>query len=120
MATVLVVEDVPANRALVIKLLRAAGHDVMDAEDVSTSLALAHERRPDVILMDLSMPGIDGWEGLRRIRADQNISSCPVVALSAHAMTSDRERAMAAGFDGYMTKPIDAATFAETVLSYLK
>lgn len=120
MATVLVVEDVPANRALVIKLLRAAGHDVMDAEDVTTSLELARRRRPDVILMDLSMPGIDGWEALRRIRADDEISACPVVAVSAHAMTSDRERALAAGFDGYMSKPIDAPTFVETVLSYLK
>jgi CheY-like chemotaxis protein len=120
MATILVVEDVPANRALVIKLLRASGHDVMDAEDVPTSLELARRRRPDVILMDLSMPEIDGWEGLRRIRADDKISACPVVALSAHAMAIDRERAIAAGFDGYMTKPIDAETFVDTVLSYLK
>jgi len=119
MATVLVVEDVAANRALVIKLLRAAGHDVIDAQDVSTSLELARQRRPDVILMDLSMPGIDGWEALRRIRGDHEISACHVIALSAHAMASDRERAIAAGFDGYMTKPIDAATFVETVLSFL-
>jgi two-component system cell cycle response regulator DivK len=119
MATVMVVEDVPANRALVVKLLRAAGHEVIDAEDVSTSLRLAHQRHPDVILMDLSMPEIDGWEGLRRIRADRELSECPVVALSAHAMASDRDRAMAAGFDGYMTKPIDAATFVDTVMSYL-
>lgn len=119
MATVLIVEDVPANRALATKLLRAAGHEVIGAEDVPTSLELAHQCRPDVILMDLSMPEIDGWEGLRRIRSDDQISACHVIALSAHAMASDRERAIEAGFDGYMSKPIDAATFVETVLSFL-
>jgi two-component system, cell cycle response regulator DivK len=120
MARVLVVEDVPANRALVIKLLRAAGHEVLDAEDVATSLELARERHPDVILMDLSLPEVDGWEALRRIRADSMISACPVVALTAHAMASDRERAMSAGFDGYMIKPIDAATFVQTVMSFVR
>jgi two-component system cell cycle response regulator DivK len=120
MAKVLVVEDVPANRALVIKLLRAAGHEVLDAEDVVTSLELARESRPDVILMDLSLPEVDGWEALRRIREDALICSCPVVALTAHAMATDRERALSAGFDGYLIKPIDAATFVQTVLSFLR
>ncbi len=120
MARILVVEDIPANRALATKLLRAAGHEVIVANDASTGLAAAASQRPDLILFDLGLPDMDGWEALRRLRADAETASLRVVAFTAHAMVGDRERAMAAGFDGYMSKPIDFATFVPNVTSYLR
>jgi two-component system cell cycle response regulator len=120
MARILLVEDVPANRVLMAKLLKAAGHQVLQAVDGASGLALAQTSRPDLILMDLSLPGIDGWETLRRLRGDRATSDTPVVCVTAHAMVGDRERAVAAGFDGYMSKPIETMSFARTVETYLR
>ena len=119
MATILLVEDTPANQALATKLLRAAGHEVLAAETASAGVALALERLPDLVLMDLGLPDMDGWQALSRIRADPRAARLRVVAFTAHAMVGDRERALAAGFDGYMSKPIDFATFADTVGAHL-
>jgi CheY-like chemotaxis protein len=119
MATILVVEDTPANRVLATKILRAAGHDVLTAETAESGIALARERRPDLVLMDLGLPDVDGWEAISQIRADPSASGLRVIAFTAHAMVGDRERALAGGFDGYLSKPIDFATFADTVGGFL-
>jgi CheY-like chemotaxis protein len=115
MATILIVEDTPANLALATKLLHAAGHEVLAADTAADGIALATQRRPDLVLLDLGLPDVDGWEALRRLRAEPHGQALRVVAFTAHAMVGDRERALAAGFDGYLSKPIDFATFAASV-----
>jgi two-component system, cell cycle response regulator DivK len=119
MATILLVEDTPANRALATKLLSAAGHEVLTAENAETGIVLARERLPDLVLMDLGLPEMDGWHALTEIRADDRSAGLRVIAFTAHAMVGDRERALAWGFDGYLSKPIDFATFADSVAGYL-
>ncbi len=120
MATILLVEDTPANRALATKLLSAAGHDVLTAETGAAGVHLAKERLPDLVLMDLGLPDMDGWQALSEIRADDRSARLRVIAFTAHAMVGDRERALAWGFDGYLSKPIEFATFADSVAGYLQ
>ena len=115
MSTILVVEDTPANLALVSKLLNAAGHAVVEARNAVDGIALAREHHPDLVLMDLGLPDMDGTSALREIRADRDSADIPVVAFTASAMHGDRDRALAAGFDGYLSKPIDFATFTQTI-----
>ncbi len=115
MASILLVEDTPANLALATKLLRAAGHRVLCGDTAASGVALAIGERPDLVLMDLGLPDMDGWQALRAIRADPGGARLRVVAFTAHAMIGDRERALAAGFDGYLSKPIDVATFVDSV-----
>lgn len=119
MATILLVEDTPANRALATKLLNAAGHDVLLAETAEAGIVLARERLPDLVLMDLGLPNMNGWQALTEIRADPRCAGLRVIAFTAHAMVGDRERALAWGFDGYMSKPIEYSTFADSVASHL-
>jgi len=119
MARILLVEDTPANRALATKILGAAGHHVLTAETGRVGMALARELLPDLVLMDLGLPDIDGWAAIAGLRADAATSRLRVVAFTAHAMAGDRERALAAGFDGYLSKPIDFETFAESVARFL-
>lgn len=119
MATILLVDDTPGNRALGTKLLRAAGHEVLTAESAAAGIALARERLPDLVLMDLGLPDMDGWQALREIRADDRAAGLRVVAFTAHAMLGDRERALERGFDGYLSKPIDFSTFADSVGGFL-
>jgi CheY-like chemotaxis protein len=119
-ATILLVEDTPANRALATKLLRAAGHEVLSADTAADGIALARDRLPDLVLMDLGLPDMDGWQALSELRADQGaVAKLRIVAFTAHAMVGDRDRAIAAGFDEYLSKPIDFATFADTVRGLL-
>jgi CheY-like chemotaxis protein len=118
-ATILLVEDTPANLALATKLLRAAGHEVLATVTATAGVAMARDRLPDLVLMDLGLPDMDGWQALREIRADKRAAGLHVVAFTADAMLGDRERAIAAGFDGYMSKPIDFATFAQSVERHL-
>ncbi len=120
MATILLVEDTPANLALATKLLRAAGHEVLAAETAAAGVATARSRLPDLVLMDLGLPDMDGWQALREIRADPRSAALRVVAFTADAMLGDRERVLEAGFDGYMSKPIEFATFVETVEGHLR
>ncbi len=117
MAKVLVIEDVPISRSLLRRVLHLAGHQVLEAEDGPGGLAAALAGEPNLILMDLSLPLLDGWSVLSRLR-EQGIG-VPVVALTAHALVGDRERVLAAGFDGYMSKPIDVRTFHRDLESYL-
>ncbi|MDQ6892400.1 MAG: response regulator [Acidobacteriota bacterium] len=119
MASILVVEDSPDIRELVRVLLESAGHEVMTASDGQEGVALTRERHPNLVLMDLSLPVLSGWEATREIKADPDTASIPVIAVTAHAMQGDRERALAAGCDGFVAKPIDEETFASVVASFL-
>jgi CheY-like chemotaxis protein len=118
-ATILVVEDSPDIRELVRLLLEAAGHEVITASDGGEGVAIARERRPALVLMDLSLPVLSGWEATRAIKGNPATARIPVVAVTAHAMQGDRERALAAGCDGFVAKPIDEDTFASMVASFL-
>ena len=119
MARILVIEDNPANMQLMIYLLRAFGHDTFDAMDGEAGLAVAKRELPDLILCDLQMPGIDGYEVARRIRLDADLKTVPLVAVTAYAMAGDREKVLAAGFNGYISKPINPELFLGQVEAFL-
>jgi two-component system cell cycle response regulator DivK len=120
MKTVLLVEDVEDNRELARLLLETQGHTVIDALDGQMAVEMALKFRPDLVLMDLSLPGVDGWEATRRLRADPRTALMPIIALTAHAMSGDRERVLASGFDGYIPKPIDVSSFMASLARYLE
>jgi CheY-like chemotaxis protein len=110
---ILIVEDVEYNRDLLVQLLEEK-YEVLTAADGAAGIEAAARERPDLILMDLSLPGVDGWEATRRLKARRETESIPVIALTAHAMQGDEERARACGCDDYLTKPIDEdALFAK-------
>jgi two-component system, cell cycle response regulator DivK len=117
--TILVVEDNRLNMKLVRDVLEHAGYAVVEAMTGEDGVALAGSRRPDLILMDLQLPGIDGTEALRQIREAESGSAVPVVAVTASAMSSDREAAARAGFDGFLEKPINARALPAQVASFL-
>jgi CheY-like chemotaxis protein len=119
MARILVVEDSPDIRVLIRMLLEAGGHEVLTAADGREAIEAARRERPEVVLMDLSLPVLSGWEAAREIKADPATRSIPVIAVTAHAMQGDRERALAAGCDGFIAKPIDEATFERSVALYV-
>jgi CheY-like chemotaxis protein len=104
---ILIVEDQPELRQLYVQELALSGFDVIEAENGADALTHTASHAPDVVLMDLSLPIIDGWEATRRLKASPETSSTPIVALTAHAMASDHDKALAAGCDDYDTKPID-------------
>ncbi|MBN8710086.1 MAG: two-component system response regulator [Verrucomicrobia bacterium 61-8] len=107
MAKILLVEDNELNRDMLSRRLTRRGYDVVIAVDGEEGIAHASGSSPDVILMDMSLPKIDGWEATRQIKAAEATSGIPVIALTAHAMAGDREQALAAGCDDYDTKPIE-------------
>jgi CheY-like chemotaxis protein len=107
MHRILLVEDNEMNRDMLSRRLARQGYDVVLAPDGEAGVALAADVRPDLILMDMSLPGIDGWEATRRIRGEPALRHIPIIALTAHAMTGDREAATAAGCDDYDTKPVE-------------
>ena len=119
MATILVVEDNPANMTLAVFLLESAGHTVVSATDAVAGLALARQRQPDLILMDIQLPGMDGLEATLLLKSADATRAIPVVALTALAMKGDEERIRAAGCDGYIAKPIRYKEFLETVATQL-
>lgn len=102
---VLVVEDDPTNRMLATRIFRSAGIEFAEAVDGEHALSQLAIRRPDLVMMDLSLPGIDGLEVTRRVRQDPALHDLPILGVSAHAMSGDRERALAAGCNDYLTKP---------------
>jgi two-component system, cell cycle response regulator DivK len=106
MRTILIVEDVDYNRDLLVQLLEE-NYAILTAADGAAGIEAALRARPDLILMDLSLPGVDGWEATRRLKARPETEAIPVIALTAHAMQGDEERARACGCDDYLTKPID-------------
>jgi len=114
--SVLVVEDNPQNFELVEFLLEEAGIDVRGARDPESAEALLCGPLPDMVLMDMQLPGTEGLEMVARLRRDPRTSRLPVVALTAHAMQGDRERFLAGGCDGYLPKPIETARFVDQIL----
>jgi CheY-like chemotaxis protein len=107
MAKLLLVEDNEMNRDMLSRRLARKGHEVVIASDGSEGVAMAEMERPDLILMDMSLPVMDGWEATRRIKSAPATASIPVIGLSAHAMSGDREKGLAAGCDDYDTKPVE-------------
>jgi two-component system cell cycle response regulator DivK len=116
---ILVVEDNPLNLKLVRDVLQFAGYDVIEAQSGEEGLRVAQEDPPDLVLMDLQLPGIDGTETLRRMREGSLGRHVPVVAVTAFAMAEDRERASLAGFDGYVEKPINVRELPGQVEAFL-
>jgi CheY-like chemotaxis protein len=112
---ILVVEDNEKNRKLVRDVLTFKGYQVIEAENGEDGVRLAQERLPKLVLMDIQLPGIDGIEALRRLRADEATRSIPVLAVTASAMDRDRQQIMAAGFDGYQSKPLNVKEFVAAV-----
>lgn len=117
---ILLVEDNPMNRRVVQFILKSQGYIVLEAKHGLEALELVKVHLPDLILMDLQLPGMDGFTTTRIIKEDATTKDIPVVALTAYAMRGDAERAVEAGCDGYITKPIDADEFPKLVASYLK
>ena len=107
MTTILLVEDNEMNREMLSRRLERRGYKVLIATDGETSISMAQANAPDLILMDMSLPVVDGWEATRRMKADRALQHIPVIALTAHAMANDRDKALEAGCDDYDTKPID-------------
>jgi two-component system cell cycle response regulator DivK len=117
-ARILVVEDNDKNMKLFRDVLQAKGYRTVEATSGGDAVVLAGEHAPDLVLMDIQLPDIDGVEALRRLRADVRTASVPVLALTAQAMEGDRERFLAAGFDGYISKPVNLAEFVAEVEHY--
>jgi two-component system cell cycle response regulator DivK len=119
MARILIVEDNPANMTLALFLLDTAGHTVLSATDAEAGLRLAREGRPDLILMDIQLPGMDGLEATALLKGDEETRAIPVIALTALAMKGDEERIRAAGCDGYIAKPIRYQAFLTSIAAQL-
>lgn len=119
MARILLVEDNEMNRDMLSRRLTRKGYEVVIAVDGRQGVEMATSENPDIILMDMSLPEIDGWEATRRIKADPAVNAIPVIALTAHAMAGDREQALAAGCDDYDTKPIELPRLLEKIAAQL-
>lgn len=116
---ILIVEDDPMNMEMVADLLDAAGYEVLRAETGEAALALARAAPPDLVLMDIALPGMDGLDAMRWLRQDPRTARIPIVAFTASVMGIDHEKASQAGCLGIIAKPIDTRTFARTIASYL-
>jgi two-component system cell cycle response regulator DivK len=116
---VLVIEDNPLNSGLVVDLLEVNGIDVRCAESAEAGIRLAHEIKPDLVLMDINLPGMDGLSATKILKSDPATSHLTVVGLTAHAMNGDADVALDGGFDGYLTKPFDTRTFAARIKSFI-
>ena len=119
MSTVLVIEDNPANMTLAVFLLETAGHAVLCATDAEAGLTMARDAQPNLILMDIQLPGMDGLELTRRLRADDATKDILILALTAYAMRGDEQKARDAGCDGYIPKPIDTRALPGVLEGYL-
>jgi two-component system, cell cycle response regulator DivK len=117
--TVLLVEDNEDNRIIYSTVLRHVGYDVVEAEDGVQAIALARSVRPDLILMDISIPELDGWEATRILRAEEATKRTPIIALTAHALPDDRERAVKIGFTAYLAKPVEPRAVVAEVKRWL-
>ncbi len=120
MAKILLVEDNEMNRDMLSRRLARQGYDVVIAQDGARGVAMVTEEHPDLVLMDMSLPIVDGWEATRRLKSDPATRSVPVIALTAHAMAEDREKALAAGCDDYDTKPIELPRLLEKITQLLQ
>ena len=120
MAKILIIEDNEANLDMLSRRLGRKGYDIVVATDGEQGVAMARSEKPDLILMDLSLPAMDGLEATRRLKADDATRTIPVIALTAHAMRGDREVALKAGCDDYDTKPVDIVHLTAKINAYLK
>jgi len=120
MPKILIIEDNELSRDMLIDRLLSRGYEVASATDGAQGLAMAESEQPDIILMDLSLPGIDGWQLTGQLKAQDSTKAIPVLALTAHAMTGDREQALAAGCDDYDTKPIEFARLLQKIGALLE
>jgi len=118
-ALILIVEDNPKNLKLIRDVLQFQGYTTLEAETGEAGVSLALERQPALILMDVQLPGMDGSTAMRALKADASTRHIPIIAMTAFAMKGDKERLLAAGFDGYMAKPIAIREIPQMVASYL-
>ena len=118
--TVLIVEDNPNNRMIMRDMMEVQGHKTLEAVDGPAGLAMALEHRPDLILMDVQLPGMDGYEVTRRLKAQDDTKGIPIIAVTSFAMKGEEDRAREAGCDAYLSKPIDIHKLVETVKGFLK
>jgi CheY-like chemotaxis protein len=107
MAKIMIIEDTENNRVLLLRRLKPKGHDIVTAEDAEKGLTMIKTERPDLILMDVGLSGIDGWTATRQLKSDPALKTIPIIALTAHAMEGDHQKAIEAGCDDYEIKPID-------------
>ena len=119
MPLILLVEDNEMNRDMLSRRLVRKGYEIALAEDGAQGVAMATEKTPDLILMDMSLPVLDGWEATKLLKADEATAPIPVIALTAHAMSEDRDRALAAGCDDYDTKPVELPRLLEKIEALL-
>ena len=120
MTTVLIVEDNEMNRDMLTRRLQRRGYEVVVAVDGAQGLAMAQSETPAIVLMDISLPVLDGWEATRRLKVAPETKSIPVIALTAHAMTGDRERCIEAGCDDFDTKPVEIARLVGKIEALLQ
>jgi CheY-like chemotaxis protein len=118
-ARILIIEDNKANLELVEYLLKASGYTTLTAQDGEQGVRAARKEKPDLVICDLQMPVMDGYEVVRELKKDPLLRPIPVIAVTALSMPGDRNNVLAAGFDGYLSKPIDPETFVRTVESFL-
>ena len=116
---ILIVEDQEDNRAILRDLLSQAGYELIEAADGEEGVKLAQSERPDLILMDIQLPVIDGYEATRRIKASAELKSIPIIAVTSYALSGDEAKARAAGCDGYVTKPFSPRDLLAKVRAYL-
>ncbi|MFS8636675.1 MAG: response regulator [Gemmatimonadota bacterium] len=117
--TILIVEDNEDNLMVYRTILEHVGYDVIEARDGEEGIARAREKHPDLILMDISIPRIDGWEATRRLKENEETRDIPIIALTAHALEEDREKALRVGCDGYLAKPVEPRRVVEEVKRYV-
>jgi len=117
---ILIVEDNQDNRELVVKVLRNKGFETAEAADGEEAIEKAVSENPDLILLDISLPKLDGYEVVKRLKSMEEFQEIPVVAFTAHAMKGDREKVIAEGFEGYISKPINIREFPDQVKLYLR
>ncbi len=119
MARILLVEDNEMNRDMLMRRLARKGYDVLVAQDGQEAIDVAREESPALILMDLSLPVLDGWEATRRLKAAPETKGIPIIALTAHAIASDREKALECGCDDFDTKPVDLARLLSKIKAFV-
>ena len=117
---ILVIEDTENNRRILNDLLTRAGFEVVEANDGEKGVAMAAERKPDLILMDIQLPIVDGYEATRRIKSDPALRGIPIIAVTSYALSGDEAKARAAGCDGYVAKPLSPREILATVREFLK
>lgn len=120
MARILVIDDTDLNVKLATAILEAAGHDVLSASDAANGVEVARARSPNVVLMDVLLPGVDGVEAMRTLKSDPTTAAIPVLAVTAFAMRGDMERFLSSGFDGYLSKPYKAADLLTAIETFLR